>query len=84
MSLGKNRPKLEPKTFLKKVNANVALTVEKGSTKMRATYILLQFSEKLPKVSNPPLGENSPNLATMLAILHCFVTRNAHLKCVKL
>jgi hypothetical protein len=31
----------------------------------RVTQLLLQFSKKLPKEKNCPMGENSPNLATL-------------------
>jgi hypothetical protein len=38
----------------------------KSGTKIRATFV---FFQKLPKVNNRPLGENSPNLVTLLVTL---------------
>jgi hypothetical protein len=37
--------------------------------------LLLQFSEKIPKVNNHPLGENSPNLVTLLQESECTQTK---------
>jgi hypothetical protein len=34
--------------------------------------LLPLFSEKLPKENNRPLGENSPNLVTLLSFSHAF------------
>jgi hypothetical protein len=39
--------------------------VEKSSQKMRATFLVFKT---LPKVNNHPMGENSPNLVTLLLI----------------
>jgi hypothetical protein len=41
-------------------------TVLKSSLKFG---LLLQFSSKLPKVNNRPMGENSPNLATLFVAI---------------
>jgi hypothetical protein len=40
--------------------------VGKKKPKLLATSVII---EKLPKVNNHPLGENSPNLVTLFGIL---------------
>jgi hypothetical protein len=42
---------------------NIFNTKEKSRSKMLATFVI----KKLPKVNNPQLGDNSPNLVTLLA-----------------
>jgi hypothetical protein len=60
----KNRPKCGPPRFFAKINPYTTVIVEKEAQNFG---LLLQFSQKLPKVSNHhhPIGENSPNLVTL-------------------
>jgi hypothetical protein len=59
MSFVKNRP--SSTHFLVKINTQ-PIPWEKVTKKFR---LLRQFSQKLPKVNNGPMGENSPNLVTL-------------------
>jgi hypothetical protein len=63
MSLCKISPKTWPNTFLTKLMYN--LNFGKSSFKMWATSAIIK---SLPKVNNPPLGENLPNLVTLRRI----------------
>jgi hypothetical protein len=60
MSLFLKSPKMLPNTF--SVNINSESILQKSVTKVSIIYTVFQ---KLPKVNNRPLGENSPNLATL-------------------
>jgi hypothetical protein len=61
MSLGKNRQKCSLIHFWQ--NGCKTFALEKSSKKIQVTSDTLK---ELPKVSNSPLGENSPNLVTLL------------------
>jgi hypothetical protein len=52
-----------PKPIFDKINTFIIYTLGKSGTKIWATSV---FFQKLPKVNNRPLGENSPNLVTLL------------------
>jgi hypothetical protein len=55
-----------PKPIFDKINTYIIYTSGKSDTKIWATFV---FFQKLSKVNNRPLGENSPNLVT-LSMVH--------------
>jgi hypothetical protein len=59
----KNSPKMYPNPFFRETNAYILYTVFKSSTNF---YSFGNFQNKLSKVNNRPIDENSPNLATLL------------------
>jgi hypothetical protein len=65
----KNSPKYSPTHFLAKYC--ISLTVENSSPKIRATIVIFK---KLLKVNIRPMGENSPNLVTLLRSHGSWVT----------
>jgi hypothetical protein len=68
MSLWKNRPKCDPTHFFVKANTSF-------SPKLAPKFVLLLYAvlKKLPQESDHSLGENLPNLVTLIvAISHCF------------
>jgi hypothetical protein len=64
MSLRKNRPKCcSPIHFFVKINTQYILWNKVQSPKFCAACVIV---DKLSKVNNRALGENSPNLVTLL------------------
>jgi hypothetical protein len=61
MSSWKNRPVCSPTISCK--NEIMAFKVEKSSSNIRATFVIFQ---NLTKVNNRRIGENSPNLVTLV------------------
>jgi hypothetical protein len=62
----KTSPKTLPNPFFANIyvimHTYINLTLKKVAQKCRLLYIIFK---KQPKVNNRPLGENSPNLATL-------------------
>jgi hypothetical protein len=67
MSVGKSGPKSGPNNFFAKINPQL-VPWKKVAQKCA---LLLQFFKPLPKVNNHPLGENSPNLVTLVPSVFC-------------
>jgi hypothetical protein len=65
MSLRKNRPIVSPTQFLAKINTQLFPTIKSIQNKTVTSEIF----KKLPKENNNPLGENSPNLVTLVVLV---------------
>jgi hypothetical protein len=63
LSLWKNRPACGPTHFCQ--YKYITYSVEKSSPIFLATFVIFL---KLPRVNNRPMGENLPNLVTLLKI----------------
>jgi hypothetical protein len=66
----KSRPKSGPNQLLPELHTLLILR-EKSSAKIWAAFAIFK---KLPKVNTRPLGENSPNLVTLLRLSPCMYT----------
>jgi hypothetical protein len=65
MSLRKNRPIVSPTQFFAKINTQLFPTIKSIQNKTVTSEIF----KKLPKENNNPLGENSPNLVTLVVLV---------------
>jgi hypothetical protein len=75
MSLQKNRPKCSP-IHLFVQNQCITLTVERSMYTAQKFGLLFYFTINLPKFTNRKMGENSPNLVTLLSSEECLIFLN--------